>query len=287
VLALHGFTEHAGIFFTLGPHLAAAGFELVAYDQRGFGGSPERGRWAGQAAMVHDARTAYRLLRERQPERPVYLLGHSMGAAVATLAVTGDGAVRPAGTVLVAPALRSWDTLPWIQSTGLKLAAAVAPWARPNQSTGRAVANIQVTDDPTIRSLQARDAKILREVRFDMTAGVVDLMSAARARADQLPPATLALIAARDDMVPVRATCGVLQRWAGRSAPAPRVALYPEGYHFLMRDRQRGRTLADIAAWLDDARARLPSGQEHSAALAHARLCGRADTARARRRRGR
>ncbi|MDZ7748168.1 MAG: alpha/beta hydrolase [Halofilum sp. (in: g-proteobacteria)] len=58
-----------------------------------------------RARLVADARAAVRLLRRTYPQAPVYLLGHSMGASVAMLAVTGPGAVAPAGTVLLAPAV--------------------------------------------------------------------------------------------------------------------------------------------------------------------------------------
>lgn len=273
VIALHGFTEHGRIFYALGPSLAAAGFEVIAPDQRGFGRTASRGHWAGQARMVRDIRGLHRRLQRRHPERPIHLLGHSMGAAVATLATTGAGAIDPASTTLIAPAFRSWDTLPWIQRIGLKISATLLPGFRPNQSTGRALAQIQVTDDPRIMRIQAHDEHILREVRFDMLAGVMDLMTAARGRVADLPARTLLQLAARDDMVPPRATCGVLARLGRREPPRPRVALYAEGYHFLTRDRQRPRTFADIHAWLSDARAPLPSGAEHDPTTARARLC--------------
>ena len=95
VLALHGFAEHRQMFYALAPHLAGAGYLVVAYDQRGFGETATRGHWAGRGQLVDDARTAWQLLRRRHPDIPVHLLGHSMGAAVAALAVTGQGAIEP------------------------------------------------------------------------------------------------------------------------------------------------------------------------------------------------
>jgi len=274
VIALHGFTEHGRIFYTLGPSLAAAGFDVIAPDQRGFGRTPSRGHWAGQARMVADVRALYHRLHQRHPQRPIHLLGHSMGAAVATLATTGADAIAPATTTLIAPALRGWDTLPWIQRIGLKISATLFPGLRPNQSTGRALGQIRVTDDPKIVRIQATDEAILREVRFDMLAGVMDLMTAARERVNELPARSLLQFAAHDDMVPAHTSCDVLARLSRRAPPRPRVALYAEGYHFLTRDRQRRRTLADIRAWLREPGARLPSGAEHRPETARARLCG-------------
>jgi acylglycerol lipase len=44
-----------------------------------------------------------------------------------------------------------------------------------------------------------------------------------------------------------------------------RVALYPKGYHMLLRDLQGATVLADIAAWARDPRAELPSGADSGA----------------------
>lgn len=252
VLALHGFSEHRRIFFALAPHLAAAGYRVYAYDQRGFGDTATRGFWAGEAVLVNDARTAYRLLRQRYPDTPIHLLGHSMGGAIATLAVSGHGAIRPASTILVAPAIHGWDSLPWIQRVALQLSHWIAPGARPRQSWGHEIADIRVTDDPVIARLQARDPHILRAVRIDMVHGVVELMDTAIGRIAEVPPPALILYGERDDIIPGTAGCAMFQRLGG-GPPGMSLRLYPDGYHYLTRDRQRGRTIADIQAWLADA----------------------------------
>lgn len=271
VLALHGFSEHRRIFFALAPPLAAAGYYVYAYDQRGFGDTASRGFWAGEAALVDDARTAYRLLRLRYPDTPVHLLGHSMGGAIATLAVTGDDPIRPASTILVAPAVHGWDSLPWIQWLTLRLGHWIAPAARPRQSWGHAVADIRVTDDPTIARLQARDPHILRAVRINMIHGVVELMDTAIKRIADVPPPALILYGERDDIIPRDAGCAMFRRLADAS-PGVGVRLYPDGYHYLTRDRQRGRTIADIRAWLSDAQPPDPATVVSATAAAH-RVC--------------
>ncbi|MCH8947928.1 MAG: membrane integrity-associated transporter subunit PqiC [Acidobacteria bacterium] len=70
-----------------------------------------------------------------------------------------------------------------------------------------------------------------------------------------------------------------MQRWAGsleseflqalganlaRMLGSHRVAVYPEGYHMLLRDLQGQVVWRDIAAWLADPTARLPSGADAS-----------------------
>src|SRR5690606_24488111 len=90
VLALHGFGDHSGAFQAIAEPLTHAGIALYAYDQRGFGATADAGRWAGQARLARDARLVARLLRQRYPDTPLYLVGKSMGGAVALLALTGQ-----------------------------------------------------------------------------------------------------------------------------------------------------------------------------------------------------
>ncbi|MDZ7748169.1 MAG: alpha/beta hydrolase [Halofilum sp. (in: g-proteobacteria)] len=140
------------------------------------------------------------------------------------------------------------------------MGARVAPRARARQSWGRALTDVRVTDDPRVRAIQAGDPLVLEAIRLDMLYGLVELMDAALGRTRALPAATLVLYRRARRHHPAAAGCALLARLAGAAPPRPRLALYPEGYHYLDRDRQRRRTIGDILAWLDRPAAALPSG---------------------------
>src|SRR5712691_8421976 len=89
ILALHGFNDYSDAFAMPAQVWAARSIATYAYDQRGFGGAPGRGLWAGEGQLAVDAIIASRILRQAHPGRPLYLLGESMGGAVALLAMTG------------------------------------------------------------------------------------------------------------------------------------------------------------------------------------------------------
>ncbi|MDZ7829774.1 MAG: alpha/beta fold hydrolase [Halofilum sp. (in: g-proteobacteria)] len=273
VLALHGFSEHGGVFFTLAPQLADAGYSVYAYDQRGFGATASRGFWPGADQLTADARSAWRLLRERYPQTPVHLLGHSMGAAIAVLATTGTHRVEPASTVLVSPAVHGWDTLPWIQRVALRVGHFVVPGAQARQRWARAFVDITVTDDPVIRRMQALDPAILRKVRIDMIHGVVELMDVAADRVSQVPTPLLIQYGERDDIIPTLAACALFERLHARPASGRWFALYPEGYHYLTRDLQRDRTIRDILDWLAAPGTAPHSGAGVSPEVASRHLC--------------
>src|SRR5207237_2585691 len=108
ILALHGFNDYSNAFDGPGEIWSKEGIATYAYDQRGFGAAPERGFWPGRAALAADATTAAQVLRCLYPRVPLYLLGDSMGGAVAVIAMTGEsGTPVPDvdGSILTAPAV--------------------------------------------------------------------------------------------------------------------------------------------------------------------------------------
>src|SRR5215831_8738626 len=54
IVGVHGMNDYANAFHLAGPYWASLGIATYAYDQRGFGRSPERGVWAGRALMTED-----------------------------------------------------------------------------------------------------------------------------------------------------------------------------------------------------------------------------------------
>src|SRR5262245_6268077 len=86
ILGLHGFGDYRKAWEEPADIWARDGITTYSYDQRGFGGSPTRGRWPGTEALVDDAKAMILLLRARHPGVPIYLAGESMGGAVALVA---------------------------------------------------------------------------------------------------------------------------------------------------------------------------------------------------------
>jgi len=84
LLLLHGASDYSGAYDEIGPLLASRGFIAFAYDQRGFGATASRGHWIGRRRMVRDVQDAVTFLRKRVGvELPMFIVGESMGAAIA------------------------------------------------------------------------------------------------------------------------------------------------------------------------------------------------------------
>ena len=263
VLALHGFNDYRNAFAKVGFFLAARDVATYAYDQRSFGATARRGIWPGTDLLVEDAGTVAALLRQRHPGRPLYLLGESMGGAVA-LGVLAETSAAADGAVLVAPAVWGRSTMDPLQRAALWLLVHTRPGM---QLSGRGL-GVTASDNAAMLRAQGKDPLVLKEARADALWGLTDLMDRALTAAPGVTTSALVLYGERDEIIPRRATCRMLSVLA---SPA-RIAVYPNGYHMLTRDLGAGVVLEDVATWLADPGAPLPSGQDTDG---RSRLCSR------------
>jgi len=274
VLGLHGFGDHAGGFAAVSDTLLASGLAtLYAYDQRGFGATQRPGIWPGGDTLVGDLRSVVSLLRDRYPERSLYLIAESMGGAVALRALTENPGLDVDGAVLLAPAVWGADTMPWYQRLGLWLMLRIAPGAT---FSGETVAQlgIEPTDDPEVRQALAEDPLVQTRVRVDTLRGLTRLMGDALEHPHRLDRSVLVLYGLHDQVIPPGPVCVWLERLAAEAGDArPRIALYPEGYHMLTRYLGAQDTLTDIAAWVENPNAEIPAGEELTLEAARDRVC--------------
>ena len=256
VIAVHGFNDYSNAFVEPAAFWAARGITSYAYDQRGFGETANRGLWPGVDSLVEDLRSVTALIRRAHPDAPLYLLGESMGgAAIMTLMARPD---PPAvdGVVLVAPAVRGWRTMNFFYRAGLWIGAHIMPWAKPS---GRGL-GIKPSDNRDMLIALAKDPYIIKRTRIDALYGLVNLMDAAFDAAPKMTIPILVLYGDNDQLIPREPTVRMLASLkAGH-----RVALYGSGYHMLLRDLGAEEVLIDIAAWIKDREAPLPSGRERA-----------------------
>jgi dienelactone hydrolase len=91
-------------------------------------------------------------------------------------------------------------------------------------------------------------------------------MDSALAAAPHLDVPLLLMYGARDEVVPRRPIAEFAARLPAEPRQPRRLAYYPAGYHLLLRDLGGGIVANDIASWIADPRAPLPSGADAAAA---------------------
>ncbi|MCG8595050.1 MAG: lysophospholipase [Kiloniellales bacterium] len=261
-LGLHGFNDYSKAFETPGEALAARGFALYAYDQRGFGRAPHRGLWPGTEALTRDVADLAALLRQRYPETPLYLIGESMGGAILMAAAAGPEPPPFDRIILSSPAVWSRATMPFYQTGVLWLAIRLFPAMTVTGSGYK----VQASDNIEMLIGLGRDPLFIKETRVDALYGLTNLMDRAYEAAGNLPGPALLLYGERDQVVPKAPTLDVWRRLPKNGkARGQRIALYEDGWHMLLRDLRGDQVLDDILAWIEDPEAPLPSGADANA----------------------
>jgi alpha-beta hydrolase superfamily lysophospholipase len=81
---IHGFGEHCGRYLNVVNPLASQGFVIYGFDLRGHGRSPgQRGHINQWEEYRGDVEAFLHFVGKEEPNLPVFLLGHSMGALIA------------------------------------------------------------------------------------------------------------------------------------------------------------------------------------------------------------
>jgi len=255
IVGLHGFNDYSNGFAIPGEYLSRQGIGLYAYDQRGFGGAPGRGLWAGREAYANDLTCFVKVIRKRHPGVPLYVLGESMGGAVTMVAATGSNPPDIDGVILVAPAVWGRQTMPWYQRWLLAAGSHTFPGLK---LSGKEL-NVKPTDNDEIRRALSRDPLFIKDTRIDAMYGLTNLMDEALTRAERLHLPTLVQYGKNDQVIPKEPTFMMLDKMP----KATRKAFYEQGYHMLLRDLQGEKPMADIAAWIIDHDSPLPYGTEN------------------------
>lgn len=250
ILLVHGIGDHSGRFEHVGEGLAAAGFDVHAYDQRGFGASGGRRGWVDDWRTVHDDLEG-RLAEARAAAggRPVALYGHSLGGLIALGYALAE---RPQPDLLVLSAPGLEDELSPLTKTLARALASVTPGVRIPAGIDRAklaaepIAGFRYADDPLVETSVT--------ARF----GGLGLVEQARVRRlvdglDRLPAPTLVVHGGEDRLVPLSASARL-----ERFAEVTRI-VYP-GLRHETHNEVASRTVADVVAWLGEQVAVLESG---------------------------
>ena len=86
LLVAHGFAEHSGRYGNLVSYFLPLGWAIYIPDHRGHGKSDgERVQVERFSDYVDDLKTMFDIIRLENPEKDVFLVGHSMGSAISLL----------------------------------------------------------------------------------------------------------------------------------------------------------------------------------------------------------
>lgn len=243
ILLLHGVCDYTGAFDAIGPVFATQDYAVLAIDQRGFGQTRTRGKWAGARRLARDIGDAAGFLKRRVPGAPVFVVGESMGAALAILARTRGHLDGVSGMTLVAPGALSCTMRRF--AFGLAIRALQAFGARADLFVERINCD-DLSADAAIRLLA--DPMVLRRISPVLMGGLLRLGERVYDAAPLVDIPTLTLVGSREDVSPLHCIRSLKQRFNGDAT----LLEFENGPHLLLHWRERDRVLKAISDWIEE-----------------------------------
>jgi len=242
LVIMHGLKDHSDRYAAFATEAAARGYAVYAFDLRGHGRSAgprvDPDDWAD---YVGDLDAFLELVESREPGRPIFLFGHSMGGAIA--ARTAElHQPRLAGLILSGAALA-------IDAPPLLIAATRMAGTLTPHVPALKLANRDFSSDPAAAAAMDKDPLIEQSPGPARTAaGLVDGIHHIWADLDRLTMPLLALHGTAD-----RLTAPAGSRMLIDRAPAAdrTLHIYKDLFHDLVHEPKGAEVRADILAWLD------------------------------------
>ena len=237
ILALHGFNDYRMAFEMPATYFAENGIMTFAYDQRGFGEDEKAGYWAKKEALKHDALAVLALIEKKYPDQPVFLMGESMGGAVALYSMAGSEAAD--GLILIAPAVWGKRPVNVVYIPALWLTAHIMPGKKFSGKNLKLVAS----DNVDALIAMSKDPLMIKKTRIDAIYGLTRVMLRGMKSASEIQVPTYLLYGELDDMVPAKMS---RRLWDKLPVDLRNREIYGEGFHLLLRDCSAGEVWQDI-----------------------------------------
>lgn len=242
VLGLHAYGDYRRAFRLAGPWFADHGVEVIAYDQRGFGETESRGTWPGADNLIEDFSDVVSILRTSYPNLPLYVVGESMGGAIALAGLSSGQAEGVERLIVAAPGVGGDMPLRQLHDSVLRLAALALPWLAIELRRGG-----RPWLDPSEAARLADDPQILRELSVGTYEGLVDLATIASENLRGALPPTLLLYGELDGTIPRRAIDDLARTLDQEQDD---IRYYPDRHHLLLHEADAESIFADCLQWL-------------------------------------
>ncbi|MGI9450413.1 MAG: alpha/beta hydrolase [Geminicoccaceae bacterium] len=241
MLGLHAYGDYRRAFRLAGPWFAEHGVELMAYDQRGFGETASRGVWPGADELIQDFGDTVAILRASFPDLPLYVIGESMGGAVALAGLASGEVVGVDRLIVGAPGVSGDMPLRQLHDSVLRLAALALPWLAIELRRGG-----RPWLDPSEAARLADDPLILRELSVGTYEGLIDLATIASDHLRGALPPTFLLYGELDGTIPRRAVDDLARALNDQDD----FRYYPDRHHLLFHEADSDVVFADCLKWL-------------------------------------
>ena len=245
VLAIiHGFGEHSGRYANVVNHLTPKGYAVYGFDLRGHGCSPgQRGHINSWNEYREDARAFLQMVSQREPNSPVFMLGHSMGALIALDYLLRDPTGLRGAIISGAPLEPVGVAKPFLVLLARVLSRV---WPRFSMPLGLDPKGIS-RDTEVVKAYQA-DPLVHGKTTVRWGTEILQTIEWVKAHAAEVRIPILLIHGGSD---PLNSPNGTRSFFEKITYPDKEMKIYPGSYHEAHNDLDYGQVMKDMATWLE------------------------------------
>ncbi len=247
IVLVHGTAEHSGRYEHVARFLNEHGYSVRAGDLPGWGRSPGKRGHVERFEEYTDAVGHWvTQVWQRTPDRPIYVMGHSLGGLVAIRFVqTYQHPDRLAGLILSSPCVKLKLEVPLWKASLAEFLDRLWPTLR----MGNEIAPHQVTRDEEMRERYISDPLNYKKVSVRWFQQLRRAMELAWQDADRLTLPVLAMQAGADCLIDPQG----VEAFVGRTPARDKTFVPFSGlYHEILNEPERDAVLQTLVTWLED-----------------------------------
>ena len=243
VVVVHGLGEHSGRYMNVVNHLVPLGYAIYGLDHLGHGQSEGQreviDRFTDYTATLEDFCA---LVEDWQPEKPLFLLGHSMGGLIATYYLL-DHQADFQGAILSAPAVMVGDGVSQMTIRVGKVLSTVAP------TMGVLALDVHdISRDPAVVDAYVNDPLVYQgKTPARLAAEMLKTMGIVSVRMGEIRLPFIVLQGSADKLVD---PAGAQMLFDQASSSDKKLNVYDGLYHEVFNEPEHDRVLSDVATWL-------------------------------------
>ncbi|MBA3011510.1 MAG: lysophospholipase [Proteobacteria bacterium] len=244
LLVVHGLAEHSGRYMNLVNHFVPAGYAVYGIDHIGHGKSDGKRVYVERFQdFTKTLKTYFDCVRDWQPQKPIFLVGHSMGGLIGASYLL-EHQKDLSGAILSGPGVKLPDHLSQITIWAGKILSVLMPTA------GVAPLNYEgISRDPKVVAAYANDplvytGKITARLAAELMKAIVHL-------ADHAGKIRLPILISQGgcDTIVDPDGAQLLYNLVGSADKA--IKIYDPLYHEIFNEPEHETVLKDVQLWIE------------------------------------
>ncbi len=243
LLVVHGLGEHSGRYMNVVNHFVPLGYAVYGLDHIGHGRSDGDREIVASFEDFTDTLTIYfKMVRDWQKDKPVFLLGHSLGGGIVSYYLI-DHQVDFKGAVISAPAVKVGDSISAFTISMSKVLSKLAP-----KMGVQALDPANISKDPKVVQAYVNDPLVFHGMTpARLAAETLSAMQRIGAEAGRISLPFIIVQGGEDKLVD---PSGAQMLYDLASSTDKTIKIYPGLYHEVFNEPERDIVLKDVETWL-------------------------------------